>query len=437
MASIQEKLTNLRKLKEERERLTQQITEMRESANHMAMVQHGPRITNSWDRHQLSMAADSQRVADWVQEDFQTFHQDKIENKLKTARAKVLVSGIISDADAAYEARVRALGVDNLASFQEAEGVIGTRRRSLKRGQQQTNPLSKSHTATKRIVISNPDQSTNLAQQHRDNPGQHKSRSAKLSRSNARIVNHQQLKNKYENEEFNSNPESELEDELDETNSMVSTSDGAATELNSRSASPGVQSSTLSSRAASVLGDDEKRIIISEFIDLAYARIIKICKVYFIRAMYFDYQMPTQQEITEIKDRLLGHLHIPRSKWLGRLPLKSQIEYLNITRDGRVELATAWVMRIKGHHLFVSHNMIGLGKGVKNKWRKLTPHFPVFHKITNNDINIECGFLDNESGTDTNSEFSELAEMTDVETDPETDPENKYMSTGEEYESDD
>lgn len=426
MANIQEKLANLRKLKAERERLTQQINEMRDSANHMAMKQHGPRITNSWDRHQLSMAADSQRVADWVQEDFQTFHQDKIENKLKTARARVLVSGIISDADAAYEARVRALGVDNLASLQEAKGVIGTRRRSLKRSQQQTNPLSKPHTATKRIVIADPINATNLAQQPRENPGQQKSRSAKRQQSTSRFANRQ-----YQEQD------SESEDEYDETNSMVSTSDGAATELSSRAASPGAESSALSSRAASVLGDDDKRAIISEFIDLAYARIIKICKVYFIRGMYFDYQMPTQQEIFEIKDRLLGHLHIPYSKWLVRLPLKSQIEYLNITRDGRVELATAWVMRIKGYHLFVSHNMVGLGKGIKNKWRKLTPHFPVFHKITNNDINIECGFLDVESGTDTHSEFSELAEMTDIETDSETDPGNKYMSTGEEYESDD
>jgi len=416
MASIQEKLANLRKMKEERERLTQQITEMRDSANHIAMKQHGPRLT-SWDRHQLSMAADSQRVADWVQEDFQTFHQDKIENKLKTARAKVLVSGIISDADAAYEARVRALGVDNLASLHEAEGVIGTRRRSLKRRQQQTNPLAKPHTATKRIVIADTTTATNLAQQHRENPRQQKSRSAKRQQSTARIANYQQ-------QEY----ESESEDEYDETNSMVSTSDGAATEyvedINDGAATE------LSSRAASVLGDDEKRIIIGDFIDLAYSRIIKICKVYFIRAMYFDYQMPTQQEIAELKDRLLGHLHIPRSKWESRLPVKSQIEYLNITRDGRVELATAWVMRVKGYHLYVSHNMVGLGKGVKNKWRKLTPHFPVFHKITNDDINIECGFLDQESGTDSNSEFSELVDMTDIETDPE------YNSTGEEYDSD-
>ncbi len=421
MANIQEKLANLRKMKEERERLTQQIAEMRDAANQTALKQHGPRITNSWDRHQLSMAADSQRVADWVQEDFQTFHQDKIENKLKTARAKVLVSGIISDADAAYESRVRALGVDNLASLQEAEGVIGTRRRSLKRRQQQTNPLSKPHTATKRIVIADATSATNLAQQHRANQGKQKSRSAKLHQSSSRIAKHRHQEKDYESES-----EDELTDELEETNSLASTSDGAATEL--------------SSRAASVLGDDEKRVIISEFIDLAYARIIKICKVYFIRAMYFDYQLPDQTEIAEIKDRLLGHLHIPRSKWETRLPLKSRIEYLNITRGGQVELATAWVMKIKGYHLYVSHNMVGLGKGVKNKWRKLTPHFPVFHKITNDDINIECGFLDHESGTDTNSEFSELAEMTDVETDPEPDPEtdteNEYISDGEEYESD-
>jgi len=190
----------------------------------------------------------------------------------------------------------------------------------------------------------------------------------------------------------------------------------------------------LSSRAASVLGDDEKRQVISDYLDAAYSRIIKIAKVYFIRALYFDYQMPTQEEIAELKDRLLGHLHIPRTKWLTRLPLKSRIEYLNITRDGRVELATAWVMRIKGFHLYVSHDMTGLGKGVKNKWRKLTPHFPVFHKITNDDIRIDCGFGDGTGSgteTDTQSEFSELADMTDIETDPE------YTSAGEEYDSDD
>ena len=147
--SIQDKLNNLRKLKEERERLSQQISNMRDTMTATAIAQAGgaraPRI-NSWDRHQLSMAADPQTIADWVHEDFETFHQDKIENKLKTARARVLVNGIMSDAEAAYQDRVRALGVDNLASLREAEQVIGTRRRSLKANRQQ-NPLLQPHTA--------------------------------------------------------------------------------------------------------------------------------------------------------------------------------------------------------------------------------------------------------------------------------------------------
>lgn len=409
-ASIQDKLANLRKLKEERERLSQEIKTMHENMSAVAAsAANRPRMT-SWDRHQLSMAADSQTTASWVHEDFEQFHRDKIENKLKTARARVLVNGIMADADSAYEARVRALGVDNLASLQEAEQVIGTRRRSLKAPRKQ-NPLLQPHTATKRIVISAEPAShnTNLAQQSRPHIAHNKSglakRSAKMSNSSARTTN---------SETDGEGDELEYEDTLSETMNSAETA--------------------LSSRAASVLGDDEKRQIISEFIDVAYARIIKICKVYFIRALYFDYQMPTQEEIAELKDRLLGHLHIPRPKWQTRLPLKSRIEYMNITRDGRVELATAWVMRIKGYHLYVSHNMLGGGKGVKNKWRKLSPHFPVFHKITNDDINLECGFLDgqSQSGTDSQSEFSELADMTDVE----TDPEDEYNSAGEEYDSD-
>ena len=439
--SIHEKLNNLRKLKEERERLTQEISNMRETMSATAVNQAGgaraPRI-NSWDRHQLSMAADPQTIADWVHEDFETFHQDKIENKLKTARARVLVNGIMSDAEAAYQDRVRALGVDSLESFQEAEQVIGTRRRSLK-ASRKNNPLAQPHTATKRIVLTNSNSTpvpstlnykpTLVGSNSSETPGPShskahpggwaynrvstvpkqviqqmaKSRSAKRSRSNARTVTQTQ---EYEL----TDSEQEDVDGFSETSSCADT--------------------VLSSRAASVLGDDEKRVIISEFIDLAYARIIKIFKVYLIRAMYFDYLPPTQEEIAEIKDRLLGHLHIPRTKWRYRLPVKSQIEYLNITRDGRVELATAWVMRIAPFHLFVSHNMAGGGKGVKNKWRKLSPHYPVFHKITNNDINLECEFLDDESGVDNQSEFSEMLDMTDIETDPE------YTSNGEEYDSD-
>jgi hypothetical protein len=366
------------------------------------------------------MATDSQRVADWVQEDFQTFHRDKIENKLKTARARVLVNGIMADADAAYEARVRALGVDNLASLHEADGIIGTRRRSLKAPRKQ-NPLLQPHTTTKRIVISadTAPANTNLAQQPRSHLAYKKSgsakRSAKMSSSSARTTN--------------SETDGD-EDELEYNDTLSENSSSRSTALSSRAASPSLQSSALSSRAASVLGDDEKRVVISEFIDLAYARIIKICKVYFIRALYFDYQMPSQEEIAELKDRLLGHLHIPRQKWHERLPLKSRIEYMNITRDGRVELATAWVMRVKGYHLFVSHNMLGGGKGVKNKWRKLSPHFPVFHKITNDDINLECGFLDDDSQSGSQISDSELADMTDIETDLE------YNSSGEEYDSD-
>lgn len=410
-ASIQEKLANLRKLKEERERLSQEIKTMQENMSATAIASaNRPRIT-SWDRHQLSMAADTQKTASWVQEDFENFHRDKIENKLKTARARVLVNGIMSDAESAYQARVRALGVDNLASLQEADQVIGTRKRSLKAAR--NNPLLQPHTATKRIVISADPQmpTNNLAQQQRPNPGKRKSRSAKgsakVSSIGARNTNN-------EIEDYKSEDEfMEGEDDQSETMSSAETA--------------------LSSRAASVLGDDDKRQVISEYIDLAYAKIIKIVKVYFIRSMYFDYQMPTQPEIAEMKDRLLGHLHIPRTKWQDRLPLKSRIEYLNITRDGRVELATAWVMRIKGYHLFVSHDMTGGGKGVKNKWRKLSPHFPVFHKITNSDINTDCGFRDNNSGTDTSSQsdYSELADMTDIETDPE------YNSACEEYDSDD
>ena len=419
-SSIQEKLANLRKLKEERERLSQEIKTMQENMILTASVQasaNRSRIT-SWDRHQLSMAADSQTTADWVQEDFENFHRDKIETKLKTARAKVLVQGVMSDAESAYQARVRALGVDNLASLQEADQFIGTRRRSLKA--QRKNSLLQPHTATKRIVISaNPQDTTNnLAQQLRQNPAQRKSRSAKRTGRGARTPN--------------SDTDGE-EDELEYNDTLSENSGSRGTALSSRAASPSLQSSALSSRAASVLGDDEKRQIISEYIDMAYARIIKIAKVYFIRALYFDYQMPTQEEIAELKERLLGHLHIPRQKWPTRLLLKSRVEYLNITRDGRVELATAWIMRIKGFHLFVSHDMTGRGKGVKNKWRKLTPHFPVFHKITNSDINTDCGFQDAGSGADTESQsdFSELADMTDIETDPE------YTSEGEEYDSDD
>jgi hypothetical protein len=424
--SIQEKLANLRKLKEERERLTQEIKTMQENMSAIAASgANRPRIT-SWDRHQLSMAADTQTTASWVQEDFENFHRDKIENKLKSARAKVLIGGIMSDADAAYQARVRALGVDNLASLQEADQVIGTRKRSLKAAR--NNPLLQPHTATKRIVISaDPHITTNnLAQRPEPKPGQIKSRSAKrsakVSSSDARTTYSQtqlaedngdetyETENEFTEDEF---MEVVGEDDLSETMSCAPTE--------------------LSSGAASVLGDNEKCQVISEYLDLAYAKIIKIVKVYFIRALYFDYQMPAQSEILELKDRLLGHLHIPRQKWRTRLPLKSRIEYLNITRDGRVELASGWVMRIRGWHLYVSHDMTGGGKGVKNKWRKLTPHFPVFHKITNSDINTDCGFrdMDQNSETSSQSDYSELVDMTDVETDPE------YTSVGEEYDSDD
>jgi hypothetical protein len=408
-ASIQEKLANLRRLKEERERLSQEIKTMQENMSAAAISSSNRSRITSWDRHQLSMAADPQTIANWVQEDFENFHRDKIENKIKTARARVLVGGIMNDADAAYQARVRALGVDNLASLQEADQVVGTRRKSLKANSRQSqNPLLQPHTATKRIVISADPHNTitNIAQQHGPHLGQRKSRSAK------RLGKMPSSSGKIQDEEYDAENELiEGEDDLLETMSTAPTE--------------------LSSRAASVLGDDEKRQIISEYIDLAYARIIKICKVYFIRALYFDYQMPTQPEIAEIKDRLLGHLHIPRPKWQNKLALKSRIEYLNINRDGRVELATAWVMRIKGYHLFVSHDMTGGGKGVKNKWRKLTPHFPVFHKITNDDIKMDCVALqDNETETSSQSDISELADMTDIETDPE------YTSVGEDYESD-
>jgi len=469
-ASIQEKLGNLRRMKEERERLSKEIKTIQENITISAAAQAGarsPRIT-SWDRHQLSIAADTQTTADWVNEDFQNFHRDKIENKLKTARARVLVQGVMSDADAAYQSRVRSLGVDNLASLQDADGIIATRKKSLK--SQRKNPLIQPHTATKRIVISaDPSTNTNnLAHQLRPNPAQSKIRSAKMSSSSSRIPftlnynptpggrielcsndpsfaqrriggmsdprdwannpvsavsnsGNQDVEDELEYE-IEDKSENEMEDNISETLSCP------PTEQRSRDASP----TALSSRAASVLGDDEKRQVISEYLDIAYARIIKIAKVYFIRALYFDYQMPTQEEIAELKDRLVGHLHIPRPKWRTRLPLKSRIEYLNITRDGRVELATAWVMRIKGFHLFVSHNMTGGGKGVKNKWRKLTPHFPVFHKITNCDIRVDCGFLDDGScsETESQSDFSELADMTDIETDQE------YTSAGEEYDSD-
>lgn len=394
--SVQDKLANLRKLKEEREKLAQEIKVMQDNISLKTGIKTGinagePRVT-SWDRHKLSMAAEPQLVADWVQSDFQTFNQDKIENKLKTARAKVLVSGIMSEADIAYQHRIAELGVDNLASLHEANNIISTRR-----------PHQTHHqTTTKRIIIT-ANNNISLPSQLKTKPGK-----------TGEYVDDTDYTDEYGDEDKD---------------------DGECSNQ-----SPSSQNTVLSSRAVSILGDDEKQQVICEFIDAMYAKIIKIVKVYFIRAIYFDYQIPSQPEIIKIKERLLGHMHVPNLKWATKLSSKTRVEYLNITWDGRIELASAWVMRIRGYYLFVSHDMIGQGKGVKNKWRKLTPDFPIFHKITNDDINIECGFLDTDTSTDgTESQITDYSEMIDIidnESNTDTDH-GEFNRANEEYDSND
>lgn len=352
--SVQQKIENLRRIREERERLAQQISDMKESmAPHSALNYSRvskPRI-NSWDRHQLSMSADSQRVAEWVQNDFEEFHRDEIEKKLRTSRARVLINGIMEEADQAYNSKVIELGVDNLESLHEAEQFISTR--------DTTNNNQKS--TRKRIII---------------------------------------------NQSQNANYPSAQDEESDSHS----------------------QAGSQSSRALSLLNDEEKREIISQFIDEAYGKIIKIIKVYIIRAMYFEYGIPNQTQIVELKDRLLGHMHIPKKKW-PRLLVKSRIEYLNISPGSqKVELVSAWVMRVNPGHLYITHNTTGVGKGVKVKWRRLNHHFPIFHKITNDDINIECGF-NQHTQSDQETDIDDLSSI-------QSEPLYDEYTSNDEYESD-
>lgn len=413
-ANIKEKLDNLRKMREERQRLSNEITEMKQNLDTSININQQRRFANirngnmsSWDRHQLMMASNEQNIAEWVHNDFEEFHRDEIEKKLKTARARVLVSGIMEEADIAYNQRIQNLGVDNLETLNAAENIIQTQPQAANR---------------KKIIINQPIQQTQPPIQQHSQIIKNNKRSLKKTQVNNKLVNNKLVNIKKEHN-ANENNYFDIAD-MNETAGMSETESDNI--------------SVLSSRAASVLGDEERCQIISEFIDLAYARIIKIMKVYFIRAMYFEYLIPEQSVITEMKNRLLGHLHIPRSKWYDRLSLKSTIEYFNINKDGKITLETAWVMKITPLYLYVSHNMVGLGKGIKNKWRKLNTHFPIFHKITNDDINIECGFInDNHTETaSTQSGYTYLGTATDIDTDYEDRHITEFISSDEEYESD-
>lgn len=312
--SLNDKLANLRKLKAESTELRIQIEQMKQEQEFNTHMNTPIKRLDSYDKHRTRLAADPTQVAEWVQRDFQEFNGEIIEKKLKTERAKVMLNGIMQEADHEYNKAIRVIGIDNLSSTDDARQLV-----------------TQNHNNTKRILIRNP--------------------------------------------------------EISDT-----------------------RASTPISSAPSLLDDEDLREIINEFIDWSYSRIIKIVKVYIIRAKLFLFDHPDPDEITELKQRLEGHMHMTRSQW-SRLPLKSRIEYLAI-QNNKVKLLSGWIMKITPCHLFITHKTIGWGSGMAfRKWKKLNHYFPIFHKISNDDINYECEINENDNASSMNSSDIDEFEM--------------------------
>ncbi len=188
--------------------------------------------------------------------------------------------------------------------------------------------------------------------------------------------------------------------------------------------------------------DDYTRWHINQYINRCYELVIKVVKVYIIRASMRGYLLPTRREVDNMKAWLEGYILVPRSKRKS-LYTGCRIYYMDIvdtcpnyTGDFTAKCVEGWVVRQKRGRVLVTTdkyfckpaNMVS-SQGQVHCMKVINFKYPIFRKLTDNDIQSEC--IANipprdpsASYSESESEYSSAYELS--ETEPES--ENEYHS---------
>jgi hypothetical protein len=200
--------------------------------------------------------------------------------------------------------------------------------------------------------------------------------------------------------------------------------------------------------------DDGTRWHINQYINRCYELIIKVVKVYIIRASMRGYLLPTQREVDNMKERLEGYILVPRSKRKS-LYTGCRIYYMDIvdacpnyTGDFTAKCVEAWVVRQRKGRVLVttdkyfckpanrvtSHGQVHCMKVINFK-------YPIFRKLTDNDIQSECianipPTYHEHSSAESDSEYSSAYELSETEPESEDEYQDKYIDEYAESEHD-
>jgi hypothetical protein len=192
--------------------------------------------------------------------------------------------------------------------------------------------------------------------------------------------------------------------------------------------------------------DDDTRWYINQYINRCYELIIKVIKVYLIRASMRGYLLPKQRDVANMKERLEGHVLVPWSKRKS-LYTGCRIYYMDIvdacpnyTGDFTANCVEAWVVRQRKGRVLVTtdkyfckpaNRVSSQGQVVCMK--VINFKYPIFRKLTDNDIQSECTAnispaYDAPSG-ESESEYSSDYELSETEPESEAEYEDEYAET--------
>jgi hypothetical protein len=199
--------------------------------------------------------------------------------------------------------------------------------------------------------------------------------------------------------------------------------------------------------------DEETRWHVNQYINRCYELIIKVVKVYIIRASMRGYLLPTQREVDNMKARLEGHMLIPRSKRKS-LYTGCRIYYMDIvdacpnyTGDFTAKCVEAWVVRQRKGRVLVTTdkyfckpaNRVS-SQGQVHCMKVINFKYPIFRKLTDNDIQREC--IANipppapiASSSESESEYSSAYELSETEPESEDEYQSEYQDEYAESES--
>ncbi len=199
--------------------------------------------------------------------------------------------------------------------------------------------------------------------------------------------------------------------------------------------------------------DDNTRWHINQYINQCYELIIKVVKVYIIRASMRGYLLPTQREVDNMKARLEGHILIPRSKRKS-LHTGCRIYYMDIvdscpnyTGDFTANCVEAWVVRQRKGRVLVTTdkyfckpaNRVS-SQGQVHCMKVINFKYPIFRKLTDNDIQRECiaNIPHQEHSGESESEYSSDYELSETEPESEGEYQDEYKKNEPElyYDSD-